>query len=32
MKKVKTHRGDTVGFLLPAPFMLAQSVDNTIVH
>jgi hypothetical protein len=32
MKKVKTHRGNTVGFLFPAPIMLAQSVENTIVQ
>jgi hypothetical protein len=30
MKKVKTHRGNTVGFLLPAPKMLAQSVENLV--
>jgi hypothetical protein len=30
MKKVKTHRGNTVGFLLPARVVLAQSVENLV--
>jgi hypothetical protein len=32
MKKVKTHRGNTVGFLLTARVVLAQSGENTIVQ
>jgi hypothetical protein len=30
MKKVKTHRVSTVGFLLPARVVLAQSVENLV--